>query len=72
MSKPTSQQRHEAAAKGAQTARRNRERREAMEANRKAEMAAQIAALRRVRDDPDSSSADVLRAVELLAEYEKN
>ena len=66
MSKPTPQQRHEAAAKGAQTARRNRERREAMEANRKAEMAAQIAALRRVRDDPDSSSTEILRAVELL------
>lgn len=49
-----------------ESARRNRERRAEWERQQVAEREAQLAALRRVRDNPDSSPADVLRAVELL------
>ena len=66
MSRPTPEQRRAAAQRGAETARRNAEKRRRMEADRKAERQKQAAALRRVRDDPNSSSAEVLRAVELL------
>ena len=38
-------------------------------AQRKAEREAQIKALREIRDNPDASPADRLRAVELLKEY---
>ena len=71
MSKPTSQQRHEAAAKGAQTARRNRERRGAMEAQRRAEREATVHALREIRDNTEATPADRLRAIEMLVEMEK-
>ena len=71
MSKSTPEQRRAAARRGAETAKRNRQRREEMEMRKKFEQQAQINALRRVWDDPDSSSDAVLRAVELLAEMEK-
>lgn len=62
----TAEQRREWAAKAGATnhARREaeRERWRQMEAEREA----QIAALRRVRDNPEADPADVLRAVELL------
>ncbi len=38
-------------------------------AQQKAEREAQIKALREIRDNPDASPADRLRAVELLKEY---
>ena len=63
MSKPTPQQRHEAAAKGAQTAHRNRERR--------AEREATVRALREIMDNVEATPADRLRAIEMLVEMEK-
>ena len=58
----TDEKRAAAAAKCRETYRRKRER----AAEVKEEQRAQIAALRRVRDNPDADPADVLRAVELL------
>ena len=53
-------------AKQRESARRNREARAEWERQREVEREAQLAALRRVMDNPDSTPADVLRAVELL------
>ena len=49
-----------------ESARRNREARAEWERQQVAEREAQLAALRRVRDNPEADPADVLRAVELL------
>ena len=62
----TNEQRAAAAAKGAATLRAHKEAERERLRRQEAEKQAQLAALRRVRDDPDSSPADVLRAVELL------
>ena len=62
----TSEEKAARIAKQRESARRNRERRAEWERQQVAEREAQLAALRRVRDNPDSSPADVLRAVELL------
>lgn len=64
------EKRHAAAQKAAETYRRHRAQWKEREREHREELAAQIAALRRVRDNPDSSSADVLRAVELLVKLE--
>lgn len=65
------EKRRAAAKKAAETYKRHRAKQAEMAAQREAEQAAQIAALRRVRDNPDSSSADVLRAVELLVKLDR-
>ena len=54
-----------------ETRRRNTEARRAQEKKREQEAMAQINALRRVRDDPNTTSSERLRAVELLLEFEK-
>ena len=54
----------------AETRRRNEAARR--ERHERAEHAAQLAALRLVRDHPDSTPAQRLRAVELLVELEQN
>ena len=59
----TDERRVAAAEKCRETYRRKAEARE----RAKAERRAQIAALRRVRDDPDADPGDVLRAVEQLS-----
>ena len=62
----TAEQRREWAAKGAATLRAHKEAERERLRQREAEREAQIAALRRVRDNPEADPADVLRAVELL------
>ena len=62
----TNEQRVAAAAKGAATLRAHKEAERERLRQREAERKAQIAALRRVRDNPEADPADVLRAVELL------
>lgn len=54
-----------------ETRRRNTETRRAQEKKREQEARAQINALRKVRDDPNTTSSERLRAVELLLEFEK-
>ena len=58
----TDEQKNRAAEKRRATAERKRQHKQAL----KAEREAQLDALRRVRDNPDAGPADVLRAVELL------
>ena len=62
----TTDQRAAAAAKGAETRRQRHAAEMERWRQREAEREAQIAALRRVRDNPDADPADVLHAVELL------
>ena len=54
-----------------ETRRRNTEARRAREEKEEQEARAQINALRQVRDDPNTTSSERLRAVELLLEFEK-
>ena len=54
-----------------ETRRRNTEARRAQEEKKEQETRAQINALRQVRDDPNTTSSERLRAVELLLEFEK-
>ena len=54
-----------------ETRRRNTEARRAREEKKEQEARAQINALRQVRDDPNTTSSERLRAVELLLEFEK-
>ena len=54
-----------------ETRRRNTEARRAREEKKEQEARAQINALRKVRDDPNTTSSERLRAVELLLEFEK-
>ena len=54
-----------------ETRRRTTEARRAQEKKREQEAMAQINALRKVRDDPNTTSSERLRAVELLLEFEK-
>ena len=54
-----------------ETRRRNTEARRAQEEKKEQEARAQINALRQVRDDPNTTSSERLRAVELLLEFEK-
>ena len=51
--------------------RRNTEARRAQAEKKEQEARAQINALRQVRDDPNTTSSERLRAVELLLEFEK-
>ena len=62
----TTEERKAAAAKGAETRRQRHAAEMERWRQREAEREAQIAALRRVRDNPDADPAAVLRAVELL------
>lgn len=54
-----------------ETRRRNTEARRAQAEKKEQEARAQINALRQVRDDPNTTSSERLRAVELLLEFEK-
>ena len=54
-------------AKQRESARRNRERRAEWERQREAERAANIAALREIRDSAEATAADRLRAIEMLS-----
>lgn len=65
------EKRHAAAQKAAATYREHRAKQRERERERQEERDAQIAALKKVRDDPDSPSGDVLRAVELLMQLDK-
>ena len=65
------EKRHVAAQKAAATYREHRRKWAEKEAQRQEERDATTKALRRVRDDPASSSGDVIRAVELLWEMER-
>ena len=58
-------------AQAQETRRRNAQARQELHERERAEQAAQVAALRLVRDHPDSTPAERLRAVELLAEFER-
>ena len=53
------------------TRKRNEQIRRERHERERAEHAAQLAALRLVRDDPDTKPAERLRAVELLVEFER-
>ena len=55
----------------AETRRKNEQARRERREREQAEHAAQLAALRLVRDHPDSTPTERLRAVELLAEFER-
>lgn len=59
-------------AKSQETRKRNEQIRKERHEREQAEHAAQLAALRLVRDHPDSTPAERLRAVELLLEIGKN
>ena len=54
-----------------ETRRRNAQARRERHERERAEQAAQVSALRLVRDHPDSTPTERLRAVELLAEFER-
>lgn len=54
-----------------ETRKRNEQARRERHERERAEHAAQLAALRLVRDDPDSTPTERLRAVELLVELER-
>lgn len=54
-----------------ETRRRNAQARRERRERERAEVKAQVVALRRVRDDPNTTSSERLRAVELLVEFEK-
>ena len=58
-------------AQAQETRRRNVQARRERRERERAERAAQLAALRLVRDHPDSTPTERLRAVELLAEFER-
>ena len=55
----------------AETRKRNTQARSERHERERAERAAQISALRLVRDDPSSTPAERMRAVELLVELER-
>lgn len=55
----------------AETCKRNTQARRERHERERAERAAQISALRLVRDDPSSTPAERMRAVELLVELER-
>lgn len=57
--------------KAQETRKRNEQIRRERHERERAEQAAQVAALRLVRDHPDSTPAERLRAVELLADFER-
>ena len=57
--------------RGIETRKRNEAARKARRIREEREIRAQIEALRKVRDDPNTTSSERLRAVELLAEFEK-
>lgn len=54
-----------------ETRRRNTEARRSQAEKQEREVMAQIQALRQIRDDPNATSSERLRAVELLLEFEK-
>lgn len=54
-----------------ETRRRNAQARRERHERERAEVKAQVLALRCVRDDPNTTSSERLRAVELLLEFEK-
>lgn len=58
-------------AQGLETRRRNAQARQERRMKEEREIRAQIEALRQVRDDPDTTSSERLRAVELLVEFER-
>lgn len=58
-------------AQAQETRKRNTQARRERHERERAEHAAQLAALRLVRDDPDSTPTERLRAVELLVELER-
>ena len=55
---------------GIETRRRNEAARKERRLKDEREIRAQIEALRKVRDDPNTTSSERLRAVELLVEFE--
>ena len=57
--------------RGLETRRRNEAARRERRMKEEREIRAQIEALRKVRDDPDTTASERLRAVELLVEFEK-
>lgn len=57
--------------KSQETRRKNEQARRERHERERAEHAAQLAALRLVRDDPSSTPAERMRAVELLVELER-
>lgn len=54
-----------------ETRRKNAQARQERRMQEEREIRAQIEALRKVRDDPDTTSNERLRAVELLVEFER-
>ena len=58
-------------ARATETRRKNEQIRRERHERERAEQAAQVSALRLVRDHPDSTPAERLRAVELLVEFER-
>ncbi len=63
--------RHEASRRGQETRKRNQEAREVRRIREEAEAMKQIAALKLVRDHPDSTPTEKLEAVKMLADYER-
>ena len=57
--------------RGLETRRRNEVARRERRMKEDREIRAQIEALRKIRDDPDTTAGERLRAVELLVEFEK-
>lgn len=57
--------------RGLETRRRNEVARRERRMKEDREIRAQIEALRKVRDDPDTTSSERLEAVKLLVEFEK-
>lgn len=57
--------------RGIETRRRNEAARKERRMKEEREVRAQIEALRKVRDDPNTTSSERLRAVELLVEFER-
>ena len=57
--------------RGLETRRRNEVARRERRMKEDREIRAQIEALRKIRDDPDTTSSERLRAVKLLVEFEK-
>ena len=57
--------------RGIETRKRNEAARKARRIREEREIRAQIEALRKVRDDPNTTSSERLRAVELLVEFER-
>ena len=57
--------------KSQETRRKNEQARRERHERERAEVKAQVLALRRVRDDPDATPSERLRAVELLVEFER-